>query len=332
MAKKRIAINGFGRIGRAAFRIALTKKDVDVVAINDLTDSATLAHLLKYDTAQKRIENKVSSNKNGIVVDGITYPVFAQKDPTLLPWKDLKVDVVLECTGIFRTYEDAQKHIKAGAKKVIISAPAKGENVETVVLGVNDEKIKPSTNVYDLASCTTNCIAPVMKVMSDNFTIEKALMTTVHAYTADQNLVDGPHGDLRRARAAAQNIVPTSTGAAIAVTKAIPKLKGKFDGFAIRVPVIDGSLSDITIKIKENVTVEKINDLFIKMSKDKKFKGILTTTTDQIVSCDILGNPHSSILDLSLTNVIEGNLVKLVSWYDNEWGFSNRMIELCERL
>ncbi len=332
MAKKRIAINGFGRIGRAAFRIALTKKDVDVVAINDLTDSATLAHLLKYDTAQKRIENKVSSNKNGIIVDGITYPVFAQKDPTLLPWKDLKVDVVLECTGIFRTYEDAQKHMLAGAKKVIISAPAKGENVETVVLGVNDEKIKPSTNVYDLASCTTNCIAPVMKVMSDNFTIEKALMTTVHAYTADQNLVDGPHSDLRRARAAAQNIVPTSTGAAIAVTKAIPKLKGKFDGFAIRVPVIDGSLSDITIKIKENVTVEQINNLFVKMSKDKKFKGILTTTTDPIVSCDILGNPHSSILDLSLTNVIEGNLVKLVSWYDNEWGFSNRMIELCERL
>lgn len=330
--KKRIAINGFGRIGRAAFRIALTKKDVDVVAINDLTDSATLAHLLKYDTAQKRIENKVSSNKNGIVVDEITYPVFAQKDPTLLPWKDLKVDVVLECTGIFRTYEDAQKHMLAGAKKVIISAPAKGENVATVVLGVNDEKIKKSTNVYDLASCTTNCIAPVMKVMSDNFTIEKALMTTVHAYTADQNLVDGPHSDLRRARAAAQNIVPTSTGAAIAVTKAIPKLKGKFDGFAIRVPVIDGSLSDITIKIKENVTIEKINELFVKMSKDKKFKGILQTTKEKIVSSDIIGNSYSSIVDLSLTNVIDGNLVKLVSWYDNEWGFSNRMIELCERL
>lgn len=330
--KKRIAINGFGRIGRAAFRIALTKKDVDVVAINDLTDSTTLAHLLKYDTAQKRIENRVSSNKNGIVVDGITYPVFAQKDPTLLPWKDLKVDVVLECTGIFRTFEDAQKHMQAGAKKVIISAPSKGENVEAVVLGVNDEKIKPSTNVYDLASCTTNCIAPVMKVMSDNFTIEKALMTTVHAYTADQNLVDGPHSDLRRARAAAQNIVPTSTGAAIAVTKAIPKLKGKFDGFAIRVPVIDGSLSDITIKIKENVTIEKINELFVKMSKDKKFKGILTTTTDKIVSTDIIGNSYSSIVDLSLTNVMDNNLVKIVAWYDNEWGFSNRMIELCERL
>ncbi len=332
MPKKRIAINGFGRIGRAAFRVALSKKDVEVVAINDLTDSVTLAHLLKYDTAQKRIENKVRSNKNGIVVDGITYPVFAQKDPTLLPWKDLKVDVVLECTGIFRTYEDAQKHMQAGAGKVIISAPAKGENVETVVLGVNDEKIKKLTKVYDLASCTTNCIAPVMKVMSDNFTIEKALMTTVHAYTADQNLVDGPHGDLRRARAAVQNIVPTSTGAAIAVTKAIPKLKGKFDGFAIRVPVIDGSLSDITIKIKENVTIEKINELFIKMSKDKKFKGILTTTTDKIVSTDIIGNSYSSIVDLSLTNVIEGNLVKIVAWYDNEWGFSNRMIELCEKL
>jgi glyceraldehyde 3-phosphate dehydrogenase len=330
--KKRIAINGFGRIGRAAFRIALNKKDVDVVAINDLTDSATLAHLLKYDSAQKRIENKVTANKNGIVVDGITYPVFAQKDPTLLPCKDLKVDVVLECTGIFRTYEDAQKHIKAGAKKVIISAPAKGENVETVVLGVNEEKIKKSTNVYDLASCTTNCIAPVMKIMSDNFTIEKALMTTVHAYTADQNLMDGPHSDLRRARAAAMNIIPTSTGAAIAVTRAIPKLKGKFDGFAIRVPVIDGSLSDITIKLKENVTVEKINELFVKMSKDKKFKGILMTTNDPVVSCDIIGNSHSSIVDLSLTNVMDGNLVKLVSWYDNEWGFSNRMIELCEKL
>ncbi len=332
MAKKRIAINGFGRIGRAAFRIALNKKDVEVVAINDLTDSATLAHLLKYDTAQKRIDNVVSSNEKGIIVDGITYPVYAQKDPTLLPWKELEVDVVLECTGIFRTYDDAQKHISAGAKKVIISAPAKGENVETVVLGVNDEKISPDTNVYDLASCTTNCIAPVMKIMSDNFEIEKAFMTTVHAYTADQNLVDGPHSDLRRARAAAQNIVPTSTGAAIAVTKAIPKLKDKFDGFAIRVPVIDGSLSDITIKIKEDTTTGAINELFIKMSKDKKFDGIMMTTTDQIVSCDILGNPHSSIVDLSLTNVMDGNLVKLVAWYDNEWGFSNRMIELCERL
>jgi glyceraldehyde 3-phosphate dehydrogenase len=288
--------------------------------------------LLKYDSAQKRIENKVSSNKKGIVVDGITYPVFTQKDPTLLPWKDLKVDVVLECTGVFRTYEDAQKHMQAGAKKVIISAPAKGENVETIVLGVNEEKIKKSKNVYDIASCTTNCIAPVMKIISDNFTIEKALMTTVHAYTADQNLMDGPHKDLRRARAAAMNIIPTSTGAAIAVTRAIPKLKGKFDGFAIRVPVIDGSLSDITIKLKENVTVEKINDLFIKMSKDKKFKGILTTTKDPIVSCDIIGNPYSSIVDLSLTNVMDGNLLKVVAWYDNEWGFSNRMLELCERI
>ncbi|MDD4289730.1 MAG: type I glyceraldehyde-3-phosphate dehydrogenase, partial [Patescibacteria group bacterium] len=224
------------------------------------------------------------------------------------------------------------KHIKAGAKKVIISAPAKGENVETVVLGVNEEKIKKSTNVYDLASCTTNCIAPVMKIISDNFTIEKALMTTVHAYTADQNIMDGPHKDLRRARAAAMNIIPTSTGAAIAVTRAIPKLKGKFDGFAIRVPVIDGSLSDITIKLKENVTIEKINELFVKMSKDKKFKGILVTTKDPVVSCDIIGNSHSSILDLLLTNVMDGNLVKLVSWYDNEWGFSNRMIELCEKI
>ncbi len=332
MTKKRIAINGFGRIGRAAFRIALNKKNIEVVAINDLTDSATLAHLLKYDTAQKRIENKVSSNKNGIIVDGKLYPVYAQKDPTLLPWKDLKVDVVLECTGIFRTYEDAKKHMKAGAKKVIISAPAKGENVQTIVLGVNDEKIKKIIDVYDLASCTTNCIAPVMKIMSDNFTIEKAFMTTVHAYTADQNLVDGPHSDLRRARAATQNIVPTSTGAAIAVTNAIPKLKGKFDGLAIRVPVVDGSLSDVTIKIKENTSIEKINELFIKMSKDKKFKGILMTTTDKIVSSDIIGNPYSSIFDLSLTNVIDGNLVKLIAWYDNEWGFSNRMIELCERL
>lgn len=330
--KKRIAINGFGRIGRMAFRIALNKKDVEVVAINDLTDSATLAHLLKYDSAQKRIENRVSSNKNGIVVDGITYPVYAQKDPTLLPWKELKVDVVLECTGIFRTCEDAQKHMKAGARKVIISAPAKGENVETIVLGVNEEKIKKTTNVYDLASCTTNCIAPVMKILSDNFTIEKAFMTTVHAYTADQNLVDGPHSDLRRARAAAVNIVPTSTGAAIAVTKAIPKLKGKFDGLAIRVPVIDGSLSDVTIKIKENVTVEKINELFIKCSKDKRFKGILTTTKDSLVSSDIIGNAHSSIVDLSLTNVMNGNLIKVVAWYDNEWGFSNRMIELCEKI
>ncbi len=332
MAKKRIAINGFGRIGRAAFRIALNKKNIEVVAINDLTDSATLAHLLKYDTAQKRIENKVSSNKNGIIVDGKLYPVYAQKDPTLLPWKDLKVDVVLECTGIFRTYEDAKKHMKAGAKKVIISAPAKCENVQTIVLGVNDEKIKKSINVYDLASCTTNCIAPVMKIMSDNFTIEKAFMTTVHAYTADQNLVDGPHSDLRRARAAAQNIVPTSTGAAIAVTNAIPKLKGKFDGLAIRVPVVDGSLSDVTIKIKENTSIEKINELFIKMSKNKKFKGILMTTGDKIVSSDIIGNPYSSIFDLSLTNVMDGNLVKLIAWYDNEWGFSNRMIELCEKL
>lgn len=330
--KTRIAINGFGRIGRSAFKVALKHKNINIVAINDLTDNKTLAHLLKYDTAYGISDANIKATGNALIVNNKKIPAFSEKDPLNLPWKELDVDIVLECTGVFRTKESASQHIKAGAKKVVISAPVKGSGVQTIVPGVNDYKISKNKKIYDLASCTTNCIAPVMKVMCDNFGVEKALMTTIHAYTSDQKLIDAPHKDLRRARAAAQNIVPTTTGAALATTKVIPKLKGKFDGMAIRVPVVNGSLSDITIQTKKKVTNESINKIFKKEAKLKKWKGILTVTEDPIVSTDIIGNPYSCIVDLSLTNVIKNNLVKIVAWYDNEWGYSNRLIEFCEKL
>lgn len=328
--KINVAINGFGRIGRAAFKIILDKHPkLNVVAINDLTDTATLAHLLQYDSCYGKHPSKVGHTKDAIVISGKKYPVFSQKDPSLLPWKNLKIDVVLECTGRFRGKEDASAHLAAGAKKVIISAP--GKDCKTIVIGVNEEKLAKNDDVISCASCTTNCLAPVTMVIKDSFGIKNALMTTVHAYTADQNLVDGPHKDLRRARGAAANIVPTTTGAAIAVTETIPSLKGKFDGMAVRVPVPVGSLCDVTYILNKNTTIEAVNEAITKASKGK-LKGILEASNEELVSTDIVGNPHSSIVDLKSTLLAGGNLLKIVAWYDNEWGYSNRLVDLAEYL
>lgn len=328
----RIAINGFGRIGRCAFKIALEKKNVEVVAINDLMDNATLAHLVQYDTAMGKFSKKVSPTKKGLKVDGKEYAIFSEKDPANLPWKDLKVDVVLECTGIFKDKEKASGHIKAGAKKVIISAPSKDEKVQNLVSGTKDTftviKKGKTGDVISMASCTTNCISPIMQVLEDNFGVDKALMTTIHAYTSTQNLVDGPNKDLRRARAAAQNMIPTSTGAAIATTKVIPKLNDKFDGISVRVPVITGSLADITAVLKKNATVEQVNNAFKKAAKDPAFKGILAVSEESLVSSDFIGDSHSSTVDLEFTRVVGGNMVKILSWYDNEWGYSTRLVEM----
>lgn len=328
----RIAINGFGRIGRAAFKIALESKALEVVAINDLTDTETLAHLLQFDSVYGKYNKKIESTEKEIIVDGTHYPVLSEKEPDLLPWKEMKVDIVIESTGRFTTKEKAGLHIKAGAKTVIISAPPKGKDVGTVVLSVNEKDLKKyaSEGVVSNASCTTNCIAPVAKVIDDAFGIEKAMMTTVHSYTADQNLVDGPHKDLRRARAAAYNIVPTTTGAAISTTETIPNLAGKFDGLAIRVPTIVGSLADFTFLLKKNVTVEEVNETLENASKQKPFAGILAVTHDPVVSSDIIGNPHSSIVDLELTKVVDGNMLKVIAWYDNEWGYSQRLVQIVE--
>ncbi len=324
----RIAINGFGRIGRHAFKIIQEKKGMEVVAINDLTNPKALAHLLKHDTAYPDVEYSVKADEKNLIIAGKKIPVFAQKDPVLLPWKDLKVDLVLECTGFFRDVEGAGKHLTAGAKKVVISAPAKGE-IKTLVKGVNDKEYKGETIVNN-ASCTTNCAAPVMKVLEDVFGVEKAMLTTVHSYTASQVLQDGPASkDLREMRAAAQNMVPTTTGAAIAVTQAIPKLKGKFDGLSVRVPTITVSLTDITAVLKKKVTKEEINAAMIMAAKGD-LKGVLFVTDEELVSSDFIGSPASATVDLALTNVVDGNLVKVVAWYDNEWGYANRLVEMAQ--
>ncbi len=330
----KIAINGFGRIGRAAFKVILDGTGAEVVAINDLTDNETLAHLLKYDTVYGVYDKEVKALKDGISVSGKKYKILAEKDPAKLPWKELGVDVVLECTGFFTKYEDAEKHIFAGARKVIISAPSKSKEVNTYVMGVNDNKIKKNEKIISNASCTTNCIAPVMKVLEDEFGIEYSLMTTIHAYTADQNLVDGPHrgGDLRRARAAATNIAPTTTGAAIAVTKIIPSLLEKFDGLAVRTPVLVGSLSDITALLKKDVDIDKVNNAFKKAAKKASYKNILSVNSASIVSSDIIKNPYSTIVDLPLTKVVGKKLVKVIAWYDNEWAYSNRLAELAIKI
>jgi glyceraldehyde 3-phosphate dehydrogenase len=326
-----IAINGFGRIGRQAFRAGFGKKNVSFVGINDLTDTKTLAHLLKHDTSYGAYDHEVSFDEKNIIVDGTKIPVFAEKDPSALPWGKMNVDVVLECTGRFTNKEGAEMHIKAGAKKVIVSAPAKG-GVPTYVLGVNSDKLsKETSEVINNASCTTNCISPVMAVLEEKFGIEKAMMTTVHGYTADQNIQDGPHKDLRRARAAAENITPTTTGAATATTEAIPSLAGKFDGLAIRVPVPTVSLSDITAVLKKEVTIEEVNAAMVEASKSKNLKGILGVTEEELVSSDFMGNSNSATVDLKLTNVVGGNLVKVVAWYDNEYGYAHRLVEMAEQ-
>jgi len=326
-----IAINGFGRIGRQAFKIAFGRKDLNIVAINDLTDPKTLAHLLKHDTSYHEWAREVSFDEKNIIIDNKKIPVFAEKDPSALPWKKLKVDVVLECTGRFTKREDAEKHLKAGARKVILSAPGKGGDIPTYVRGVNcGAAPKEKSAIINNASCTTNCIAPVMAVLEEKFGVKKAMMTTAHGYTADQNLQDGPHKDLRRARAAAANIVPTTTGAAKAVTEVIPSLKGVFDGLAVRVPVLTVSLADITAILKKKVTKEEINQAMIVASKTPRFKNILLTTEEELVSSDFTGNPYSAIVDLKLTNVVDGDLVKVIAWYDNETGYSYRLIEMAE--
>ncbi len=330
MKKVNLAINGFGRIGRHAFKVAMASKNAEVVAINDLTDTKTLAHLLKYDTAYPTYDKKVSFDAENLIVNGKKIRVYAEKDPSKLPWKKIKVDVVLECTGIFRTKEKAGLHLKAGAKKVVISAPSKGGGVQGFVYGVNESDYK-GEKIIDTASCTTNCAAPVADVLNKKFQIEKGFLTTVHSYTADQRLQDGPHKDLRRARAAAQNIVPTSTGAAIAVTRVIPELEGKFDGMAIRVPTITVSLTDFTFILKKPATVEAINNAFKKAAKTY-LKGIMDTTEEQLVSSDFIHNAYSTTVDLSLTKVLGGNLAKVVAWYDNEWGYANRLVEMALKI
>lgn len=328
--KIRVAINGFGRIGRAAFKIVLDKwtSRMEVVAVNDLAPAANLAYLLKYDTVYGRYGNKVSASGHNIIVAGKKYPVLAKPDPRRLPWKKLKVDVVLECTGLFVKDGKAAMHLKAGAKRVIVSAPVKGQgDIATYLLGVNEEKLKKD-RVISNASCTTNCIAPVAKVMVNSFGVDKAMMTTIHSYTADQRLVDAPHKDARRGRHAAQNIVPTSTGAAAALGAVIPELQGLFDGLAIRVPTAVVSLADFTFVLKKKVTKEQVNRALIRASQSKKMKGILGVTSDPVVSSDFIGDPRSSIVDLSLTNVVDGNMVKIISWYDNEMGYAYRLVEM----
>ncbi len=323
----KVAINGFGRIGRSYLRAVLDQNaDLEIVAINDLTDNKTLAHLLKYDSVSGRLPQSVEYDDDAIIVGGTEIKSFAERDPANLPWAELGVDIVIESTGFFTKAADAQKHIDAGAKKVIISAPASDEDV-TIVMGVNEGEYNPATdNIISNASCTTNCLAPLAKVFNDKWGIEKGLMTTVHAYTADQNLQDGPHKDLRRARAAAVNIVPTSTGAAKAIGLVLPELKGKLDGFALRVPIPTGSITDLTIETTAEVTVDEIKAAY-KEAAEGPLKGILYYTEDDIVSSDIVGDPHSSIFDAGLIRVL-GNQVKLSSWYDNEWGYSNRLVDL----
>jgi len=325
---KKIAINGFGRIGRNAFKLAFERDDIEVVAINDLTDTKTLAHLLKHDSTYGTYHYDVSYDDNSIFVAGKQIRVLAEKDPALLPWGEFGIDVVIEATGLFVQPEKARVHINAGAKKVVISAPAKGEGAKFIVLGVNEHELTREDDIISNASCTTNCIAPVMAVLEREFGIEKSLMTTVHSYTASQRILDAPAKDLREARSAAENIVPTTTGAAIATAKVIPSLVGKFDGLSVRVPTAVVSLSDITAVLKRNTTKEEINEVFKRAAADPFYQGILTVTEEPLVSMDFKGNSHSSIVDLELTNVVGGNLIKVVAWYDNEWGYSNRLVEI----
>lgn len=328
MAKVRVAINGFGRIGRNAFKVAFERSDIEIVAINDLTDTKTLAHLLKHDSNYGSYSHNVNYEDNTLKVDRKVIKVLAEKDPANLPWKELDIDVVIESTGFFVKPELAQAHVKAGAKKVIISAPAKGEGANTVVLGVNEDVLDETGNIISNASCTTNCITPVAAVIENNFGIEKAMMTTIHSYTASQKLQDAPAKDLREARSAAENIVPTTTGASIAAANALPELEGIFGGMSIRVPTPVVSLSDFVIITKCTVTVDEVNKTFKKAVKEPYYQGILDVTEEELVSSDFIGNSHSAIVDLSLTAVIDGNMLKVVAWYDNEWGYSNRLIEV----
>ena len=330
MAKKRIAINGFGRIGRLTFRNLWDMEDVDVVAINDLTDNATLAHLLKFDSAHGKFDHDISATDSNIIINGDRVAASSERDPSKLPWADMNIDTVIEATGVFRTADKAKLHIEAGAKRVIISAPGKGDGIETVVLGVNSDGMNNDAPVFSNASCTTNCLAPVVQVLDQAFGIDKGSLTTTHAYTSDQNIQDAPHSDLRRARAAAVNIIPTTTGAATAVGKVYPPIKDKLFAIAIRVPVITGSMIELNVILNKEASIKEINEAF-KTAADGHLKGILEYSTDPLVSTDIVGNKHSCIFDSEMTNVI-GNLVKVVGWYDNEAGYSARLAELVARV
>jgi len=326
----KVGINGFGRIGRNVFRAAYDDPDIEIVAVNDLTDAKTLAHLLQYDSIFGIFDADVEPSDSSLMIDGKEVKVTAERDPAALPWGDLGIDYVIESTGRFTKAEDAKKHLDAGAKKVIISAPAKGEDI-TVVLGVNEDKLKPEHKIISNASCTTNCLAPVAKVLMDSFGIEKGFMTTVHAYTNDQSLLDLPHKDLRRARAAAMSIIPTSTGAAKAIGLVIPELQGKMDGMALRVPVPDGSLVDLTVELSKEASVDDINNAMADASESERMLDILAYTDDPIVSIDIVGDPRSSIFD-GLSTMVQGKVAKVLSWYDNEWGYSNRLVDLVKML
>ncbi len=328
----KLAINGFGRIGRPVLKIALENPEVEIVAVNDLGNLENLAYLLKYDTAYGIYPHNVEVKDGNLIVGGKEIKVFAEKNPADLPWGDLGIDAVAECTGVFKDRESAKGHLEAGAKKVVISAPTKDDSIKTVVIGCNDDKIEDSDTILSMASCTTNCIAPMAKVLDDNFGVEKSLMTTVHSYTSTQNLVDGPNSkDPRRGRAAAQNIVPSTTGAAIAAAKTLPQLEGIFDGMALRVPSLVGSVSDLVAVLKKETTEEEINAAFEKAAGDE-LKNIMQVTQEPLVSHDIVESSYSCIVQSDLTKVIGGNLVKMVGWYDNEWGYSNRLVELAVKI
>lgn len=333
MGTTKVGINGFGRIGRLTFRALLNKKNIEVVAINDLTDAKTLAHLFKYDSVHGKFNGEVAADGDSLVINGKKIRVFAEKDPANLPWRDLGVEIVAECVGIFRTREKLSKHLTAGAKKVVLSVPSDTkEDVDlTVVLGVNDNMLTKEMKLISNASCTTNCLAPVAKVLNDKFGIVNGLMNTIHSYTNDQVILDGPHKDLRRGRAAAVSMIPTKTGAAKAIGLVIPELDGKMDGFAIRVPTPDGSIVDLTCELSRKVTKEDIHAA-MKEAADGPMKGILEYLDEPLVSCDIIGNTHSSIYDSQMTKVIGGNLVKIIAWYDNEAGYSNRLADLIEKI
>ena len=327
-----IAINGFGRIGRSVFRILNSRPNVNIVAINDIFDKGALTYLLKYDTVMGRFPESVSLEGDFLKTQSKTVKLIAEREPEALPWKDLDVDIVIESTGIFRQKNQLEKHLNAGAKRVVLTVPAKDEIDYTVVLGVNDHGLKPEHKIVSNASCTTNCLAPMAKVLNDEFGIELGVINTIHAYTNDQRLADVPHSDWRRSRAAAENVIPTTTGAARAVGKVLPELNGKLDGIAMRVPVPDGSVVDFNIRLEKDVTVKDINDAVYAASESGTLKNVLEYSTLPVVSTDIIGNPHSSIFDAPFTRVVEGNFVKTLNWYDNEWGYSNRVVDLLEKL